>query len=59
MSYENIKDQLEDLVHEHYASGTQVMDIRAALRVADLIAEQFGALELLEAAKKMNKDEVP
>ena len=57
MSYEQIKKELETLVHNHYRDGTPIMDIRAALRVSDLTAEQFGALELMEAAKKMNEQE--
>ena len=53
MSYENLKKELVLAVQEHYQGGTPINDIRAALHAADLMAEQYGAIELLEIAKSM------
>ena len=54
MSYENLKRELTTAVQEHYQGGTPINDIRAALYAADLMAEQFGAIEILEVAKSMS-----
>ena len=56
MSYENIKKELQDAVTSHYDGGASIIDIRAALRAADLYAEQMGALELVEIAKRSIED---
>jgi len=53
MSYENLKKELATAVQEHYQGGTPINDIRAALHATDLMAEQYGAIELLEIAKSM------
>ena len=44
MSYENLKKELTAAVQDHYQGGTPINDIRAAIRAADLMAEQFGAI---------------
>lgn len=53
MSYENLKKELTQAVQDHYQGGTPINDIRAAIHAADLMAEQFGAIELLEIARSM------
>lgn len=53
MSYENLKKELTTAVQDHYQGGTPINDIRAAIRAADLMAEQFGAIELVEIARSM------
>lgn len=53
MSYENLKTELLDLVEKNYRDGTPINDVRAAIRAVDLMAEQLGAIQLLEIAKSM------
>lgn len=53
MSYENLKKEITQAVQDHYQGGTPINDIRAVLHAADLMAEQYGAIELLEIAKSM------
>lgn len=53
MSYENLKKEITQAVIECYQGGTPINDIRAAIHAADLMAEQYGAIELLEIAKSM------
>ena len=58
MSYENLKKELITIVQEHYQGGTPINDIRAAIHVAYLLAEQFSVFEVMEIAKSMpNKPE--
>lgn len=51
MSYENLKKEITQAVQEHYHGGTPLNDIRAAIHAADLMAEQFGAIEMIEIIK--------
>mgnify|MGYP001590493878 CR=1 FL=1 len=56
MKYEKLKNELARVVEAHYQDGTRINDIRAAIYAVDLMAEQFGAIELLEIAKSMRVD---
>jgi hypothetical protein len=53
VSYEKLKAALATAVQEHYQSGTPIIDIRAAIHAADLLAEQYAAIELMEIAKSL------
>ena len=58
MSYENLKEELVAILHKHYQGDTSINDIRGALHVVDLMAEQLAAIQLMEIAKSMaNKPE--
>lgn len=57
MSYGKLKAELADIVQQHYQSGTPLIDIRAALHAADLLAEQLGAFDLWEMAKQSQTNE--
>ena len=56
MSYETLKKELIAIIDDHYQNGAPINDIRAAFHAAYLIAEQYGAIELMEIAKSMAKN---
>ena len=59
MNYEELKAELARVVEAHYRGGTRINDIRAAIMATDLMAEQWGAIELFEIAKSMSAEPPP
>jgi len=55
MNYETLKEKLIDIIDDAYGHGMQVIDIRAALKCADILMETYSALDLVKTVNDMKK----